>query len=94
MGQFNFELNIHGSTALSRALAAFSVFLSFTQPVGILGRYLQTEQHEHSINAYRHPRLESDSNPRPSVRAGEDGSCLRPRSHCDRLTFELVLPNI
>jgi hypothetical protein len=24
----------------------------------------------------------------PSVRAGEDGSCLRPRDHCDRLASE------
>jgi hypothetical protein len=26
----------------------------------------------------------------PSVRAGEDGSCLRPRGHCDRRVWNLV----
>jgi hypothetical protein len=26
----------------------------------------------------------------PSVRAGEDGSCLRPRGHCDGLLIRLV----
>jgi hypothetical protein len=26
----------------------------------------------------------------PSVRAGEDGSCLRPRGHCDRQTVQLL----
>jgi hypothetical protein len=53
-------------------LAAFSVSWSFTQSVGHLGvgispsqgRYLHTEQYKHRINAYRHPCLEWDSNPR------------------------------
>jgi hypothetical protein len=44
----------------------------FTQSVGLLGRgisplqgrYLHTGQHKHRINAYRHPCLKWDSNPR------------------------------
>jgi hypothetical protein len=30
----------------------------------------------------------------PSVREGEDNSCLRPRGRCDRLKFELGPPNL
>jgi hypothetical protein len=33
------------------------------------GRYLHTEQHEHRLNAQRHPCLEWDSNSDPTVRA-------------------------
>jgi hypothetical protein len=51
------------------------------QPVA---RPLFTEQHKHRINAHRHPFFEWDSNPRSSVRAREDSSCLRPRGHCER----------
>jgi hypothetical protein len=70
----------YGSTALCWALTAFSVSWSYTQSVGLLGRgispsqglYLDTEQHNHRINAhkYRHPCLEWDSNPR-SQRSSE-----------------------
>jgi hypothetical protein len=35
---------------------------------------------KHRINAHRHPFLEWN----PIVRAGEDGSCIRLRSHSDR----------
>jgi hypothetical protein len=53
-------------------LAAFSVSSSYTQSIGLLGqgispsqgRYLHIEQHKHRINAYTHPYLEWDSNPR------------------------------
>jgi hypothetical protein len=49
-------LSIYGCTALCWTLAAFSVSLSYTQSVGLLGRgislsqgrYLHTEQHKHT----------------------------------------------
>jgi hypothetical protein len=64
-------LSIYGSTALVD-LGRFFIFLNCTQSVGLLGRgiipsqgrYLNTEQHRHRINAYRHLWLEWDSNPR------------------------------
>jgi hypothetical protein len=76
----------YGSTALW-TLAAFSVSL-LLYTVGMtdwtgdkpVARPLPT----HRIKAHRHPCLEWDSNPRPSVQADEDGSCLRPRGQCDR----------
>jgi hypothetical protein len=59
-------------------MAAFSVSLSFTQSVGLLGRgispsqgrYLHTEQHEHRINGDRHPCLKWDSNQRSQCLSG------------------------
>jgi hypothetical protein len=53
-------------------LAHFQYLNAYTQSVGLAGkgispsqgRYLHTEQHKHRINAYRHPCLEWDSNPR------------------------------
>jgi hypothetical protein len=64
--------SINGSTALCWALAAFLVFLSYTQSVGILwrgirpsqGLYLYTEQHKQNKRTHRHPCLEWDSDPR------------------------------
>jgi hypothetical protein len=68
----------------------FSVLI-YTQSVGLFGwgispsqgRYLHAEQHTYRINADIHAfsgiRVQD-----PSVRAGEDSSCLRPRGHCDR----------
>jgi hypothetical protein len=63
----------YGSTALCWALAAFSVSLSDTQLVGILGcgdqpiaRPLpthRTTQTQNKRTQYRHPCLEWDSNP-------------------------------
>jgi hypothetical protein len=53
------------------------------------GRYLHTEQHKHRINAHTQtsmPRVIRTH--KPSARAGEDRSCLRPRGHCDRLASE------
>jgi hypothetical protein len=96
----NFDLTslelIYGSTALVD-LGRFVSFLIHTQSVGLLGwgispsqgRYLHTGRHKHRINAHR---LHASSGIRtndPSVRAGEDGSCLRPRGHCDWLGLEL-----
>jgi hypothetical protein len=60
----------------------------FTQSVGLLrrgispsqGRYLHTQNNTNTdIHASSVIR-----NHDPSVRAGEDSSCLRPRGHCDR----------
>jgi hypothetical protein len=42
-----------------------------------------TGQHEHRINAHRHPCLEWESNPRSRC-SSEDSSCFRLRGHCDR----------
>jgi hypothetical protein len=81
-------VSICSSTALVGLGLSFS-FLIYTQSVGLLRRgispsqshYLHTEQHKHRIKAQRRPCLEWDSNPRCSVRATEDGSCLRLGTH-------------
>jgi hypothetical protein len=71
-------------------LGHFISFLIYAQSVGFLGRgsagleAATYTQHKHRINAHRHPCLEWDWNYNPSVRAGKDGSFLRPRGHCDR----------
>jgi hypothetical protein len=46
-----------------------------------------TEQHKHRIN----PQIDIHGirTHDPSVRASEDSSCLRPRSHCDRCYYLL-----
>jgi hypothetical protein len=44
------------------------------------GRYLHTDIHA-SSGIQTHD---------PSVREGEDGSCLRPRGHCDRRIIDIV----
>jgi hypothetical protein len=66
----------------------FSQFRNPIQSLGLLGRgisasqgrYLHTGQHKHDIHASSGIRTHD-----PSVRMGEEGSCLRPRNHCDRL---------
>jgi hypothetical protein len=82
-------------------LGCFSVSWSYTQSVGLLqrgispsqGRYLHTEQHKHRINAHNTdvPALSGNRAHDPSVRAGEDSSCLRPRGHCVRRCFTVQL---
>jgi hypothetical protein len=71
----------------------------FTQSVGLLGRvisppqgrYLHTE-HKHIINAHRNIHaLSCIRTHNPRVRASEDGSCLRPRDHCDRQFTTLLI---
>jgi hypothetical protein len=60
----------YNCTALA-GLGHFFSSLIYTQSVGRLGRvlsrsqgrYLQTGQHKHRINAHRHPYLERDSKP-------------------------------
>jgi hypothetical protein len=84
------SLSLCGSTALMD-LGHFFSFLIYTQSVGLLGRgispsqgrYLHTEQHK-DIHALSGIRTHD-----PSVRAGKDGSCLRPRGNCDRLHRKL-----
>jgi hypothetical protein len=80
----------------------FSVSWSYTQSVGLLGRgispsrgrFLYTEQHKHRLNIkYRHLALSWIRTHDPSVRAGEDISCLRPRGHCDGPSTRLSLFN-
>jgi hypothetical protein len=91
------------STALCWTLAALSVSKSYTQSVGLLGReispsqgrYLHTEQYKHRINAYN-TDIHASSMIQihdPSVRASEDGSCLRPCGLCDR-PVENMVPEI
>jgi hypothetical protein len=74
-------------------LFQFRKYILFTQTIGLLGRvisllqgpYLHTEQHKHRINA--HTDIHDSSGIRthdPSVRAGEDSSCIRQRGHYDR----------
>jgi hypothetical protein len=72
----------------------FSFAIIFTQTVGLLGRvispsqgrYLNTGQHKHRINAYIDMHALSVIRTHdPSVRASEDSSCLRPSDHYDRL---------
>jgi hypothetical protein len=73
----------------------FSISWSYTQSVGLSkrgigpsqGLYLHTEQHKHRINAHNTDihALSGIRSHDPSVRAGEDGSCLRQRGYCDRL---------
>jgi hypothetical protein len=61
----SFRPSIYGCTVLVE-LGSFFSLLIYTQSVGLLGRgispsqgrYLQTEQHKHKINAHRHPCLE------------------------------------
>jgi hypothetical protein len=74
----------------------------FTQSVGLhgwvispsQGLYLHRVQHKHRINV--HTDIHALSGIRthdPSVRANEDISCRRPRSHCDRHNSWLHLTN-
>jgi hypothetical protein len=72
---------------------SLSFVIFFTQTVGLLGgvsspsqgRYLHTGQHKHRINAHTNIRALSGIRTHdPSVRAREDGSCLRTLGHCNQ----------
>jgi hypothetical protein len=74
----------------------------FSQTVGFLGRvisrsqgrYLNTIQHKHNINAHthiKHPCPERDSNPRSQRPSERHSSCLRLRGFCDRLVIIIVV---
>jgi hypothetical protein len=79
--------------ALQFFVGSWPLFLSsvswfYTQSVGLgrgnnpsQGRYLQTEQHKHRINAHNTDihALSGIRTHDPSVRASEESSCLRPR---------------
>jgi hypothetical protein len=82
----------NGFTALCWAFDAFSICLSYKQPVGILGRGIsrrplrthrttktQMKAHKTDVHGLRGIRTYD-----PIVRVSEDGSCLRKRDHCDR----------
>jgi hypothetical protein len=77
----------------------FSSVIIFTQSVWPVrwvispsqGRYLDTGQHEHRIDLHTNIRALSWIRTHdPSVRAGEDSSCLKPRGHYDRR--EVLIP--
>jgi hypothetical protein len=61
------------------------------------GRYINTEQHKHRINAYTHtPNIHALSWIRthdPSARSREDSWRLRPRSYCDRQINTIIILN-
>jgi hypothetical protein len=84
----------HYSTLLGPGI--FFIFvIFFSQTVGLLGRvispsqgrYLQTGQLKQNKRIYttNFHALSEIRTHNPSVRADEDGSCLRPHGHCDRL---------
>jgi hypothetical protein len=88
------SLFLFGSTALEDLSSFFSFLILYTvgrtpwtgdQPVATL---LPTHRTTHTdIHALSGIRTHD-----PSIQAGEDGSCLRPRVHCDRPTGSLY-PN-
>jgi hypothetical protein len=89
-----FALFIHLSIVGPWPLLEFRNFLFLSQMVGLFrrgirpsqGRYLHTGQHKHRMNAHTDIlALNGIWTHDPSVRACEDSSCLRQRSHCDRL---------
>jgi hypothetical protein len=77
-------------------------FLIYTQSVGLLGRgisplqgrYLHTEQNKQNKSTQKHPCLEWDLTHDPSVRAGEDSSCLNPLGHCGRHVEDMEPQNL
>jgi hypothetical protein len=65
-------ISLYGSTALRTLAVFFSVYQSYTQSVGLLGRgsarrkaATYTQNNTNRINAHRYPCLEWDSIPRP-----------------------------
>jgi hypothetical protein len=78
-------------------LGRFFSFLIYTQFVGLLLRgsarrkaatYTQNKRTHTDIHALSGIRTHD-----PSVRADEDGSCLRPRGHCARLIIIIMIIN-
>jgi hypothetical protein len=58
--------------------------------VGIFGRGISPSQGRYLHTEWTHTDIHASSGiptHDPSVRAGEDGSCIRQRGHCDRLVF-------
>jgi hypothetical protein len=85
------HVSIYGFTALVD-LDRFLSFLFYTQSVGPLDggtarRKAATYTQKNTNTELTHTDIHASSEIRthdPSVRAGEDGSCLSPRGHCDR----------
>jgi hypothetical protein len=80
-------------------LGRLSCFLIYTQAVGLLGRGISPSQgrYLHRTTQTQNKRtdihvLSGIRTHDPSVRASEDGSCFRPRSHCDRLCRSNIDP--
>jgi hypothetical protein len=94
IGSFSIRAQLHEFSYLSMALqpfycfGRFFTFLNLTQSVRLLGwgiiLHTYTQNNTNRINAQRYPCLEWIRNQDPSFRADEDGSCLRPCTHCDR----------
>jgi hypothetical protein len=82
-------LSIYGSTALVD-LGRFFSFLICTQSIGLLGWRISPSQGRY---LHRKPQTQNTSSAirthDPSVRTGEDGSCLRLRGRCDLRISEL-----
>jgi hypothetical protein len=67
-------------------------FLNLRQSVGLLRRGISPSQGRYLTNT-RNTEIHALSGIRthdPSVRAGEDISCHRPRGHCDRHAFTIA----
>jgi hypothetical protein len=81
------NVSVYGSTVLLLDLGRFFSFLislDLRSAHRKAGTYTQNN-YKHRINA--HTDIHALSGIRthdPSVRAGEDSSCLSPRDHCDR----------
>jgi hypothetical protein len=68
-------------------LLCFFSFLIYTQFVRLLGRGISSSQGRYLHTEYTHTNIHASSGIRAhdsSVLAGEDGSCVRRRRHCDR----------
>jgi hypothetical protein len=84
-------LSIYGSTAPCEPWPLFS-FLIYTQSIGLLrrgispsqDRYLHTEKQKQNKRTQTSHASSEIRTHNPSVRVGEHGSRLRPRSHCER----------
>jgi hypothetical protein len=77
--------------------AAFSISQSVrTQTVGLLERGSARRKAATYTQNNTNTDIRASTGIRthdPSVRAGEDGSCLRPHGHCDRLPLSLQILN-
>jgi hypothetical protein len=82
---------VNGSTAHCWT-CRFSASLSYTQLVGLLGRGINPSQ-GHYLTQTQNKRTQTSmlrvgfEPTTPCARAGEEGSCLRPRGHCGRLRY-------
>jgi hypothetical protein len=88
---------LYGSTALMDLRHIFS-FSIYTQSAGLLGQGISPSQCPYLHTEQTHTDIHGSSGiwtHEPSFRVGEDGSCLRPRAHCDRLLHKInILKNL